>query len=61
MNEMNTILHPATAEAFAEQVSTIVNHGAIAVMMSIGHRLGLFETLAGRSPATSAEIAAEAG
>jgi 2-polyprenyl-3-methyl-5-hydroxy-6-metoxy-1,4-benzoquinol methylase len=61
MNEMNTIPDPAAAEAFAGQVSTIINHGAIAVMMSIGHRLGLFETLAGHAPATSAEIAAEAG
>jgi 2-polyprenyl-3-methyl-5-hydroxy-6-metoxy-1,4-benzoquinol methylase len=61
MNDMNTIPDPVAAEAFAEQVSTIINHGAIAVMMSIGHRLGLFETLAGRAPATSAEIAAKAG
>jgi 2-polyprenyl-3-methyl-5-hydroxy-6-metoxy-1,4-benzoquinol methylase len=61
MNEMNTIPDPAAAEAFAERAATIVNHGAIAVMMSIGHRLGLFGTLAGRAPATSAEIADEAG
>jgi SAM-dependent methyltransferase len=61
MNEMNTPPDPAAAETFAEQVSTIINHGAIAVMISIGHRLGLFETLAGRVPSTSAEIAAEAG
>jgi 2-polyprenyl-3-methyl-5-hydroxy-6-metoxy-1,4-benzoquinol methylase len=60
MNDMTSIQDPAAAEAFAEEVSTIVNHGAIAVMMSIGHRLGLFETLAGRAPSTSAEIAAEA-
>lgn len=61
MNDMTVIKDPAAAEAFAEEVSTIVNHGAIAVMMSIGHRLGLFETLAGRAPSTSEEIAAEAG
>lgn len=61
MNEMNTTPDPTASEAFAGQVSTIINHGAIAVMMSIGHRLGLFETLAGRSPATSTEVAAEAG
>jgi SAM-dependent methyltransferase len=61
MNEMNTIPDPALADAFADEVSTIVNHGAIAVMMSIGHRLGLFQALAGRAPSTSAEIAAEAG
>lgn len=61
MNDMTRIQDPAAATAFAEKVSTIVNHGAIAVMMSIGHRLGLFETLAGRAPSTSAELATEAG
>jgi 2-polyprenyl-3-methyl-5-hydroxy-6-metoxy-1,4-benzoquinol methylase len=61
MKDMTRPQDPAAAEAFAEQVSTMINHGAIAVMMSIGHRLGLFETLAGRAPATSEEIANEAG
>ncbi|MGB8623559.1 MAG: class I SAM-dependent methyltransferase [Paracoccaceae bacterium] len=61
MNEMTKVENPAVAEAFAEQVASVINHGAIAVMMSIGHRLGLFETLAGRDPSTSAEIAGEAG
>jgi 2-polyprenyl-3-methyl-5-hydroxy-6-metoxy-1,4-benzoquinol methylase len=61
MTELSTIPDPAAAEAFAGRVSTIIDHGAIAVMMSIGHRLGLFETLAGRAPSTSADIAAEAG
>jgi SAM-dependent methyltransferase len=61
MNDMTTIPDPAAAEAFAEKMANVVNHGAIAVMMSIGHRVGLFETLAGRAPATSTEIAAEAG
>ncbi|WP_109259297.1 class I SAM-dependent methyltransferase [Hyphobacterium indicum] len=61
MNDVTTLKDTAAAETFAEEVSTIVNHGAIAVMMSIGHRLGLFETLAGRAPSTSQEIAAEAG
>ena len=61
MNEIATTPDPAAAEAFADRMATVVNHGAIAVMMSIGHRLGLFGALAGRAPATSAEIAAEAG
>jgi SAM-dependent methyltransferase len=60
MNEMPNIEAGATAEAFAGNVATIIDHGAIAVMMSIGHRLGLFETLAGRAPRTSEEIAADA-
>lgn len=61
MNDMTRLQDPTAAEAFADRTATIINHGAIAVMMSIGHRLGLFETLAGRAPATSTEIAAEAG
>lgn len=61
MNDMTRLQDPAAAEAFADRVSGIVNQGAIAVMMSIGHRLGLFETLAGQEPSTSDEIAARAG
>ncbi|WP_284735840.1 class I SAM-dependent methyltransferase [Dongia deserti] len=38
----------------------IINAGAIAAMMSIGHRLGLFRVMAELPPATSAEIAAAA-
>jgi hypothetical protein len=48
---------PATAERFAETVAGIIDQGAVAVMLSVGHRAGLFDTMAGRAPATSAEIA----
>jgi SAM-dependent methyltransferase len=51
----------AKVEAFAEQVTNFLNHGALAVMTSIGHRTGLFDTLAQLPPATSAQIAAAAG
>ena len=53
-------LDMAKAEAFAERVGGMLDAGAAAAMMSLGHRLGLFDTLAGRAPATSAEIAAAA-
>ena len=49
------------AEAFAEQLLDTLNSGAIAVMTSIGHRTGLFDTLAKLPPATSQEIADAAG
>lgn len=49
------------AEAFAENVAGYLNAGAIAVMMSIGHRTGLFDVMAGMPPATSDEIAGRAG
>jgi 2-polyprenyl-3-methyl-5-hydroxy-6-metoxy-1,4-benzoquinol methylase len=49
------------AGAFAEQVMDLINKGSAAVMISVGHRLGLFAVLAAMRPATSAEIAGEAG
>lgn len=48
------------AEAFFDRIAGIVNDGAIAVMVGIGHRTGLFDTMASLPPATSEEIAAEA-
>jgi 2-polyprenyl-3-methyl-5-hydroxy-6-metoxy-1,4-benzoquinol methylase len=46
------------AEAFAGRVGAFLDSGAAAAMISVGHRLGLFDTLAERaSPATSAGIA----
>jgi SAM-dependent methyltransferase len=38
-----------------------INAGAVTVMISLGHRLGLFQVLAGLPGATSPEIAAKAG
>ncbi|WP_163267260.1 class I SAM-dependent methyltransferase [Chelativorans alearense] len=53
-------LDMATAEAFAENVGGILNSGTVAVMMSVGHRLGLFDVLAALPPSTSAAIAERA-
>jgi len=39
----------------------ILNNAALALMTSIGHRTGLFDTMAGLPPSTSAQIAAAAG
>jgi ubiquinone/menaquinone biosynthesis C-methylase UbiE len=52
---------PAKAEAFAGRLLTALNHGALCLMASIGHRTGLFDVLRGLPPATSEEIAARAG
>jgi 2-polyprenyl-3-methyl-5-hydroxy-6-metoxy-1,4-benzoquinol methylase len=46
-----------SAERFAESVADIVDKGAIAVMLSIGHRTGLFDIMAALPPATSEKIA----
>jgi 2-polyprenyl-3-methyl-5-hydroxy-6-metoxy-1,4-benzoquinol methylase len=47
-------------EAFGARMSTILNGGAAALMISVGHRVGLFDTMAGLGSATSIEIAAAA-
>lgn len=51
----------ARAEAFAGKVLAALNHGALCLMVSIGHRTGLFDVLSQSPPSTSAEIATRAG
>lgn len=50
----------AAAQALAERAGEIINAGAVAVMMSIRHRTGLFDTLASLPPSTSGAIAGHA-
>ncbi len=52
---------PARAEAFAGRLLGTLNHGALCLMLSIGHRTGLFDVMRTLPPATSEEIAARAG
>ena len=54
-------INQAQAEAFAEKMLGMLNSGALALMTSIGHRTGLFDTMANMPPSTSAQIAAAAG
>jgi 2-polyprenyl-3-methyl-5-hydroxy-6-metoxy-1,4-benzoquinol methylase len=54
-------LDQAKAEAFAENMLGLLNGAALALMTSIGHRTGLFDTLAGLPPSTSEQIAKAAG
>ncbi|KIC27982.1 transcriptional regulator [Leisingera sp. ANG-S5] len=49
------------AEAFLDTVAATLNNGAVAAMISVGHRLGLFDTLASLPPSQSATIAKTAG
>jgi hypothetical protein len=49
------------AEAFAERILDVLNDGSIALMTSIGHRTGLFDTMAELPPSTSEQIAAATG
>lgn len=54
-------LDEARTAAFAEHFGKILNAGAIAAMSSIGHRAGLFDTLATLPPSRSEAIAEAAG
>ena len=51
----------ALAEAFGERALGIVNDGFLTLALSIGHRTGLFDTMAELPPSTSAKIAEAAG
>ncbi len=50
-----------SAEAFAERIGGVLNDGAIALMLSLGHRTRLFDSLATLPPSRSEAIAAAAG
>jgi 2-polyprenyl-3-methyl-5-hydroxy-6-metoxy-1,4-benzoquinol methylase len=49
------------AEAFAGRMLDLLNSGALAVMISVGHRTGLFDALGPGDAATSQELADAAG
>lgn len=48
------------AEAFAGGLLNTLNNGALCLMISVGHRTGLFDKMRELPPMTSAEIAANA-
>ncbi|QDT66451.1 class I SAM-dependent methyltransferase [Calycomorphotria hydatis] len=45
------------SEAFAERLVGMLNESALSMMISIGYRTGLFDTMDGMPPSTSTEIA----
>jgi len=49
------------AEAFAGKMLTALNNGALCLMVSVGHRTGLFDVMSRSPPERSEEIAARAG
>jgi hypothetical protein len=49
------------AQGFALRVQQILDGGALALLLSIGHRTGLFDVMASMPPASSAAIARDAG
>lgn len=52
---------PDPAEVFAGELLGILNAGTLSLMISVGHRTGLFDTMSGLAPSTSAEVAEAAG
>jgi ubiquinone/menaquinone biosynthesis C-methylase UbiE len=54
-------LDPANSEAFAEQMLGVLNSAALSLMLSIGHKTRLFDTMAQMAPAASEQIAKAAG
>ena len=58
---MSIVLDTTRSQAFANQALGIVNGGFLSLMLSVGHRTGLLDTLATLEPATSDRIAAAAG
>lgn len=57
----NVVMDQNRSEQFAEKMITVLNHGALTAMTSIGHRTGLFDIMSEMPPSTSQEIADKAG
>ncbi len=57
----NTGINQTKSDQFAEKMFAVLNNGALAVMISIGHRTGLFDAMDELPPAASDEIAKKAG
>ncbi|MEV0945901.1 class I SAM-dependent methyltransferase [Rhodococcus sp. NPDC049939] len=58
---MSTANPTVNTEQFAERMMREMDSASSAILVSIGHQTGLFDTMAGLEPATSAEIARAAG
>jgi SAM-dependent methyltransferase len=61
MTAMTAPLDDAKVKAFTQRMVTHLSGAAVALMLDIGRQTGLFEAMAGMSPAASDAIAARAG
>ncbi|MGW4898469.1 class I SAM-dependent methyltransferase [Kitasatospora sp. NPDC004240] len=52
---------PVKQEAFAGRMVQVLDDACLGFMTSVGHRAGLFDTMAGLAPSTSEEVARAAG
>jgi 2-polyprenyl-3-methyl-5-hydroxy-6-metoxy-1,4-benzoquinol methylase len=55
------VFNEEKAGAFAERLIGTLSEASVALQISVGHQVGLFETMGGMAPSTSEEIAAAAG
>jgi SAM-dependent methyltransferase len=46
---------------FAGRLAAVIDGAGVTILLSLGHQIGLFDTMAGLAPATSVEIAEAAG
>ena len=53
---MNDHQNSSTLE-FQEYMVDVINKGALSLMLSLGHRVGLFDTMVSLPPSTSKQIA----
>ena len=60
MSVMNLEPLPS-ADVYASRIGRTLNSGFVALLISIGHRTGLFDTMAMLPPSTSNDVAAAAG
>jgi 2-polyprenyl-3-methyl-5-hydroxy-6-metoxy-1,4-benzoquinol methylase len=58
---VQTTLDPNRVEAFSNRVVDAINGGALAMMLSVGHRTGIFDVMSTMPPSTSNEIADRSG
>jgi SAM-dependent methyltransferase len=52
---------PESAQNFGDRLTEVLNHGALSLMTSLGHRTGLFDTMSELPASTSQQIADAAG
>ena len=61
MTTMEVSSNADARQRFADKLMATLNSAGLAMMISIGHRTRLFDTMSRMEPSTSARIAAEAG
>ncbi|HSE83075.1 MAG TPA: class I SAM-dependent methyltransferase [Thermodesulfobacteriota bacterium] len=57
----NKVIDQTKSEQFAEKMMTVLNYGALNLMISVGYRTGLFDVMGELPPATSEYIAERTG